>query len=341
MEARVTSGTKIPRFSLLGVLALVFAGAVHLLYGYLVWLSRQLFVPTADEWYLVNVHALKYGLPRKAATFAEGRVQLQGTPATVVPEGTVLQNSAGLQYVTVSEAILDGVGFALADIQATTAGEAGNTSDASLFLYNPLVGVNTAATVQVAPTGGQDVETVEELRARLLQRTQNPPSSGTASDYVRWALEVEGVGKAWCLPAEEYAGPGTVGIVVATSDLGVVDPAVKADAQAYIDTVRPVGAQATVEDIVPVLVVYDISITPNTQDIRDAVDTNLRNLHLIEAEPGGVFLLSRIRSAVSSSGATDYDITEIYTDGTPQGVANIATAGLQVPSYDHSNYSAL
>lgn len=298
MESRVTSGVKIPKFSLLGIMAIVFAGAVHLLYAYLVFISDQLFVDTATtEWLdrLANI----YGVPRKAAAFSSGQVTFTGVNTTVIPEGTSLQNNDGLTFSTVAEVTITG-GSAVADVQADIAGVSGNITDTSLFLVSPLVDVDTEAFVTTAFGGGQDQETDPELRLRLLQRIQNPPSSGTKADYIRWALEVAGVGKAWVLAAEEYAGAGTVAVSIATTALEPVDSVVHQNVVDYIASVKPVGANVDVEDVVTKNTDYQISITPNTLDLRNSISDNLKDLHLVEAQPGGTLLITL--SMVSKTG---------------------------------------
>ena len=339
MEARVSSNTPILRFSILGIINSVFTGAIHLVYGYVENISRQLFPDTATGEFL-DRWANLYGLPRKAATFAAGTVQFTGTDGTPILEGTQVQNSEGLTYSTLSEVLITG-GIATVDVQADESGEASNTEETVLSLSFPISGVDTEVQAPIPPDGGQEKETDEALRARLLQRLQNPPSSGTAADYERWALEVDGVGKAWTLPAEEYAGAGTVASVIATVNLEVVAPSVKDAAQIYIDTVRPVGAQADVLNLEPLATEYDIDLNPNTQEIRDNVDKNLNDLHLAEASPGGILYLSHIRSAIASSGVIDYEITDIRLAGFSIGVTNIQTTGLKTPVYDFFNAGTL
>jgi len=337
MQARVTSGTAIPRFSLLGVLATVFAGAVHLLYGFLENISNQLFPDTAVSQFLDRI-ANYYGLPRKAATFAAGTILLTGTDTTVVLAGTQVQNSEGFTYSTVSEVSITG-GIANVDIQADVAGSEPNTEETTLDLVAPIVGVDTETQATVPPNGGQDTETDSALRSRLLHRLQNPPASGTATDYERWALEVAGVGKAWTLAAEQYAGAGTVAIVIATDQLAVVSATVKQNTQTYIDTVRPVGAQADVVDLNPLATELDIKLDPNIQEIRDAVDNNLQDLFIASTEPGGTLFLSHIRSAIASAGVLNYEITDIRVSGNSIGVADIITTGLDTPVFDFFNAS--
>ena len=340
MEARVSSNVKIPRFSLLGIIIMVFAGAIHLVYGYVVFISDQLFVDTATTTWLDRL-ANMYGVPRKAGTFAQGEITVFGVDGTVIPEGTEFQSDAGIRYATVSEETIPPSEFVEIEVQSVTEGEIGNTEETNLFLVSPITGVETQAVVVVPIEGGVDTETDAELRIRLLQRLQNPPSSGTAADYERWALEVSGVGKAWTIPAEQYNGTGTVGVVLGTSSLDPVPGLTKTEVEANIESNRPVGAKVDVLDLESVEIGYFISISPNTEGLRENVQENLQNLHLSEAGPGFTILLSHIRSAIAASGVVDYEITDIEKDAVSQGVANIETDGVEVAKFSTVTFADL
>jgi len=269
-EARVTNGVTIPRFSLLGVILIVVSGAIHLVYGFLAFLARQLFLDTAEAEYL-DRKARSYGLPRKAT-------------------GTT-------------------------DIQSNTSGAVGNTDETTLQLTTPIAGVESETLVTTQPNGGQDRETDDQLRARLLQRTQNPPASGSDSDYVRWATSVEGVSRAWTLAAEDYQGAGSVGVIIADGNLDPVGSTVHQNVEDYIATVRPVTASPDVIDVITSLVKYTVSITPNVQEIRDAITQQTDTYLLASSDPGGKVLISGIRAAITSGGAADYVITAMEKDG--------------------------
>jgi uncharacterized phage protein gp47/JayE len=77
-----------------------------------------------------------------------------------------------------------------------------------MTLGTSIAGINSTGSVSVAFTGGADVEKDDSLRARMLQAYQNRPQGGAQSDYVTWALQVNGVTRAWCNP--NGFGAGTV-----------------------------------------------------------------------------------------------------------------------------------
>lgn len=101
-RSRLTLASPILRRAMVYVLARVIAGAVHLVYGFLVFLSRQVFPDLSEEEYLLRQVAI-YGITRTAAAFATGNVIVHGTNATVVPIATALLRAEGARYTTNAE----------------------------------------------------------------------------------------------------------------------------------------------------------------------------------------------------------------------------------------------
>ena len=321
MESRVTADIPIPRVSMLGVLAIAFSGAAHLFYGFLEWVSKQVFVDTAtieglERW--GNI----LGLPRKAPDFSTGTLAFTGTPGKTVLTGTVTTNGDGYEYETTEDFIIGTTATAAAT--SLLAGATYNTTETDFVLSSPDPDIDTTVTA-AGFDDGADIETLLAWCQRLLQRFRNPPSSGTVADYERWALEIAGVDKAKCYPAEEWAGAGTVGIAVAEADWSPVPGATKTEVEVYIDSVKPIPAEVTVFDTVTLPTIYFISIAPNTADMRSAIGVALGELHTAECYPGSTLLLSHIRAAISSTGPDDYTITDISVDQLSIGVINIET----------------
>ena len=174
MESRLTGNVTLLRRAVLKVLSKIFAGAIHLCYGYLEWVSIQLFVDTAETDYL-NRHGNIWGIPRKAATFSTGSVYFTGTNSTIIPINTKLQNVDGVEYATTEAATISGGITTNIPIQTVEPGAAGNMlSGATIELISPITGVDSTV-VYASPSGGQDLESDDDYRARILARIQNPP----------------------------------------------------------------------------------------------------------------------------------------------------------------------
>lgn len=323
--------------SLLLTMLVVFAGAIYLAYGFLVRLSKELFFTTADEF--LDWHAQLWGLPRKDATKAytgPGGYRFTGVDTTVIPEGTAVQTEDGTVFLTDDEVTITG-GVALVSLTAQVKGSQGNVEAETMTLVNPIAGVDSEGTVIIQPGGGTDQETNDELISRLLQRTRNPPGSGNVGDYERWAREVSGVGRAWARGANDWKGVGTVGVIIATSSLDIVDAQTRIEVGDYIESKRPVGADVDIEDPVPVACGFDISITPNTSAVQTEIQEELTLLFLTTSEPGGTLKISEIRKAISSTSVVDYEITDIYKDTISQGVGNIETTLLELARFSEED----
>ncbi|AEI76558.1 baseplate J-like protein [Cupriavidus necator N-1] len=299
------------RFAVLNALAVMTAGAADGLYGYQEWISKQILPDRAEKEFLDRYASLWLSGGRKQATGGAGLVTVSGTDGTVVPAGTLFIRSDGVQYASQADATV-ATGTASVSVLATTAGLSTNAvMGQSLTLVTPVPGLQSTAAVGVAGlTTGTDVESDDDLRARLLQRLQQPPDGGSAADYVQWALSVAGVTRAWVAPLE--LGPNTVVVrFVRDDDASIIpDAAEVAAVQAYIDSVRPVTAEVTVVAPVAMAVNFQIQLTPNTVAVRAAVEAELRDLITREAIPGGTILLSHINEAISlAAGETDHVLT--------------------------------
>ena len=88
---------------------------------------------------------------------------------------------------------------------------------------------------------GEDDDT---LRARALAARAATPASGNADDYAAWCGQVADILRVKVLPLAR--GTGTVDIVAVGLDGKAPAQSVIAEAQAIVDTERPVGADAKV-----------------------------------------------------------------------------------------------
>lgn len=308
--SRLSLVAPVLRRSMVYVLARVIAGAAHLLHGHLEFLSRQVFPDLSEGDYLARQAAL-FGLARREAQFASGPVSLTGINGSAVPLGTILLRSDGAKFETVEDATI-AAGVATVTVMALLAGSAGNAgAGTALTFESPVAGVSSSAVVAAgAIVNGSEEETDAALRARLLDRMRAPPHGGNAADYVAWALEVQGVTRAWVYPLE--GGPGTVTVrFVRDDDASIIPDAGEVTAvQAHLDQVAPVTAAVTVAAPTAVPINYTISVTPDTSAIRVAVEAELVDLLRRDARPGGAILRSQIDVAIGvAEGVKDFTIS--------------------------------
>jgi uncharacterized phage protein gp47/JayE len=274
----------------------------HGLHGNLAWAARQLFPDTADAEYL-DQWAAVWGLSRKQAAVAAGFVTLTGTNGSVAPEGTQLRNSAGAVVALVEDATIV-AGTASVEVSALEPGALANVPEGGgLTFVSPVAGIQSSAVAgDGGISGGADAEPDDELRERLLTRIQQPPSGGSSSDYLLWALSVPGVTRAWVRPL--WDGPATVGVLFVLDDNPgdiLPNPAKIAEVQEYLDERRPVTAQPIALAPVALEVDFTIQLTPNTAAVRQAVTEALADLFEREANPGVPITLSQLSEAISTA----------------------------------------
>jgi uncharacterized phage protein gp47/JayE len=288
----------------------------HLTLQYVDWLALQLLPDTAEtEWldrhgqiWLVNADGSK---GRKMATLAAGTASFQGlVDGTVIPAGTQLQSpiaaSAGwVSFETLEDIVTSASTLVDGPIRALDPGAVGNLpDDSSLSITPPVPGIYNLAIAR-GMTGGADTETDPQLRARVLQRIQNPPMGGSAADYVAWAEAVPGVTRAWSAPEQ---GPGTITVRFLMDDLRADDdgwptPADVQTVATYIDQKRPV----TVMDcyvVAPIKQFIDITIAnlvPNTAEVQAQIEASLQAMLLQMAAPGQTIYAAWVSYAIMSA----------------------------------------
>jgi|Deesub1362A_J573_1020465.scaffolds.fasta_scaffold00715_21 uncharacterized phage protein gp47/JayE len=313
----------------LGVLAKVHAAAQHTLYGYLERVARQIIIDTAEAEFLER-HAGIWGIQRKQAAKASGQVRFTGSEGATIPAGTELRRSDDRRFLTEATATIS-AGEAVVAVSAVEGGADGDTpANTTLRLVGYLPGVDQAATVTADGLGGgADRESDDALRQRLLARIQQPPAGGAQHDYVAWALEVPGIAKAYCYP--QRMGVGTVGVAVLADDgqggWTIPDQADVDAVAAYIEERRPVTAEVYVFAPEAAPLDFDIRVTPDTSEVRAAVEAELADLIQRESEPEGTILISHIREAISIA-AGEHDHTLISpTENVTAGAGKIITMG--------------
>jgi uncharacterized phage protein gp47/JayE len=323
------------------ILIAVFAGAISLQYLFLNNLFLQLLPTSANlEWF--TRHARFYGMPQIVATPAQYTYVFTGVNTTVIPADTLVENDAGVEFFTDALATIAS-GSATVGITARVSGTGGNidmtgSATVTLTLVTSIPNIDDEGTVTAQTQIATDSETLDAWKSRLLQRIQNPPSSGNKTDYQRWALQ-GGADRAWIYAAEEWQGPGTVGVVVATKALEAVSSTVKTAIETIIEASRPVSASYTISDPVIKQITLDISLNPNTAYFQGEVDDALDEMFLTQSEPGGTLLLSQLNKSVANTGVDDYEITDIEEDGISIGVADIEQSGIGLSRYNGSTYA--
>jgi uncharacterized phage protein gp47/JayE len=277
------------------------AGSAHLLYGRLEWSFRQLFPDTAEAEFLDRWASI-WGVQRIPAAGASGPAVFTADPNARLLEGALVQRGDGVRY-SIRDSVSEAGGFINVMLDAVTLGAVSDALPGTqLALITTFAGVAVQGEVSdPGLAGGADQQSDALLLQAVLMRIQLPPHGGAAFDYVRWALEVPGVTRAWCYPIE--LGPGTVTVRFMMDDVraptGIPLSADVATVAAYIDPRRPVTADVHV--VAPIALPIPVAISqlqPDTPEIRDAIFASLTAMLLDEAEPGKPIYLSQWSTAI-------------------------------------------
>lgn len=336
-KTRIDGATSLLRRSILKVQARVYAGACHLLYGYLQYQKDQLFVTTSDAENL-ELHGNEYGVSRKAPVQATGTATATGTSGTVIPDNTELISDNGASYFIDAEYTIATTGTVTIAFTAEDYGEASN-DDSGILLYfvSPIAGVDSYVTVGITGIdGGLDEESDDDYRARVLTRKRRAPHGGAYFDYENWALEVSGVTRAWAIP--EYYGVGTVGLAFVRDDDSSIIPsaAEMATVRAYLvehtDPLTgltvgiPVGAEPglIMIELQEEALNFTVMVSPNSATVQSEIETKLTDLILTKGGPGQTIYMSDIDAAISASSSEAAHKTISPTD-------DLASATNRVP----------
>jgi len=324
LSTRILGTPNVLRRAVISVIAQVMAGAVHLLYGYVDWLSKQVFPDTAEAPYLYRIGAW-WGIFLKPATYNSGGVTFTGAPGSVLTAATtVLVRSDGVLFnLSADVTIPAGSGSSVTAAGLIVAQDPGAAPACDpgtiLTLQSPAAGVSSSVVVdQNGIFGGFDVETDASFRARLLYRIGNPPRGGNDGDYVVWALAYVGVTRAWPYPL--LYGPSTVGLTfVMDNQTSSIAPSSGqlAAFQAYINQLKPSHADVTVFAPATIPLNPTIHLSPDTPTIRAAVQAELDDLLITEGGPSTTVLLSHIRDRIgTAAGVNDYALVSPTADQT-------------------------
>lgn len=219
-----------------------------------------------------------YKLPRKggAQASAESAGLVQGTAASSWTTSDALVAPNGERYFPTAGGSLPGSGSSLIGVRSEDGGLSTNLDAGTVLTWESTpAGLEDEVELQVALTGGRDAEKNGAYRARLLNRVGEGAKGGTANDWEQWALAgLDSIATAYVFP--DRNGLGSVDVAALKSGTGsarTLDSSERAELLAYLDTVRPVSAQARVLETTTESQSIEIHLTPKA-DAQFARDWN-------------------------------------------------------------------
>lgn len=203
------------------------------------------FVDTASD-AAVERHAAVYSIVRRAASPSTLTVAVTGTASTTISitAGSKLASADGLLF-TCSDAsvVMDGSGNGSITVTADEGGVAGNLSASTILTWQSAPsGLDPTATVTATVTSGEDRESTDDLRARILARLRQRPASGNVEDWRGWCEDCDGVTRAYVYPLLQP-------VTVSGDVLGCVTVVVMGPAQGTSPTNTSVITSARCDEI--------------------------------------------------------------------------------------------
>lgn len=301
------------------------------------------FVSTTSGEYLTRRVAERGIIPDAGQKATGTALASRTTPAPfgqLLPKGTIYETEDHtVQVITTADATLDlGATSVSLSLDAVSVGQAGNLQVGTV-LKQVGVAINLIETVTVSEpgmSGGIEEESEEDLRNKYLTVIRLPGTSGNKADYIKWALEVTGVGGVYVHPL--WNGRGTVKLSLLGTDKTPSSQAVVDAVQEYIDPdpaqgegKAPIGATVTCvaapEVIIDVVATIILDGSKTLAEVQAAFEVQLvEYLKEIAFSDDRTVRYSRIGSLILDiQGVTDYDNSSLTVNG---GTANIlVTAG--------------
>lgn len=241
---------------------------------YVSYMGEQIVPTTADEEYLEK-HCEAKGIFRKQASYAYGAIYGKGyIVGAILPAGSVLiRKPDNMRYEVTQNVVMTGERQEI-PVKCLTPGVAGNAKAGEVLEFSvTLAGIENSAEVKLIGSGA-DIETKKDLLVRYLITIRNVFYGGADTDYIKWALSVEGVNNAW---AEGCTmGVGTVTVWIMTP-IGVPDTVLCQKVRTFIETVRPVTVKRIfVTGLNEKTVTITITgLTPDNDSLRALIEVSL------------------------------------------------------------------
>ena len=223
------------------------AAQIHGLLLQAQWVLEQSFPQTAQGEYLERLAALR-GISRSVATCATGILRFGVSSAVSgdlsIKSGTTCMTDTGVRFATTDDAVLTS-GSLYVDVpaMALVPGRAGNVAANTVTIMAAMPTGIKACTNPEAFSGGDDAESDESLRARLLDSFVRLPNGANAAYYEQTAMSFPGIAAAKAVGRPR--GIGTVDVYVAT-DAGIPDQELLTAIDDYLQERREISVDLQV-----------------------------------------------------------------------------------------------
>lgn len=258
------------------------AAQIHALLLQAQWVLEQGFPQTAQGEYLERLAALR-GINRSIATCATGMLRFGVSDAVggdlSIRSGTTCMTDTGIRFATTEDAVLS-AGKLYVDVPAMALepGRAGNVAANTITIMAAMPTGIKACTNPAAFSGGDDAESDDSLRTRLLDSFIRLPNGANAAYYEQTAMSFPSVAAARAVGRPR--GIGTVDVYVAT-DAGIPDEELLTAIGDYLQARREISVDLRVlapeEEAVTITVALKPSQGHTFDQAKAQADDALRN----------------------------------------------------------------
>lgn len=190
-------------------------------------------------------------------------------------------------------------------LECETAGAIGNQIQGKLIPIDYVANLQSSNIDAIVITG-EDEETDEVYRKRIIAHITRPQQDGNIDQYLKWASEFTGIGNATVIPL--WNGANTVKVVITNSEGDIASPELVENFQLYLDPKiegkgegkAPIGSFVTVESAKPQKVDINLQVV-----VHQGVDVVAMKENIKGA------LIEYMRTATSQRAFKKYEISTI------------------------------
>lgn len=261
------------------------------------------------------------GLERKQATKSKGEITIVQGNGSIL-KGDLFATEQGIQFVaTESKEVHNGD---IVKIESVMGGQATNVGiDEISEMPVTLQGIYKI-TNNKSCTGGYDRENDTDYRERYYIKLRTPVNGVNANQYVLWAEEIDGVGKARCVPI--WNGINTVKVVLIGNDFKPASEDLVTHVQNYIDPnkngdgtgVATIGAVTTVVAATQKnvdITIYGLKVSGALEETKKVIKENLDRYIKTSAFNKDYISLAKIGLVIAETKNVE-DYREIRLNGT-------------------------
>lgn len=260
------------------------------------------------------------GLDRKRATKSKGQITIVQGNGSVL-KGDLFATVDGTQFVaTESKEVHNGDKV---HVESVVGGNDKNVGIGEITEMPITLQGITTITNEEPFTGGYDKETDNDYRERYYTKLRTPVNGVNANQYTLWAEEIDGVGKARCIPI--WNGINTVKVVIIGNDFKPASDDLVTRVQNYIDPnkngdgsgVATIGAVTTVVKATQKNInvdIYGLKVSGALEETKEAIKANLDRYIKTSAFNTDYVSLAKIGLVIAETSNVE-DYTEIRING--------------------------